>query len=284
MPALAWIRRHPLAAYWLLACAITWTAVSPLVAAWLGWLGPIAPAWHWVGGLGPITAAVLITLATAGRKGLQELWDRGTRARVGVVWWLLAVGSPPALAGFATLLLRLFGRPWPDLTLLRGSLADPTWVANLAAASLAYGIGEEPGWRGFALPRLQSGRSAFRATLLLSVLWALWHTPFFTYRYHLGSLSGYAGFFTCFVAGALWLTFLYNSSGGSVLMVILWHIGWNVVNVVGAAVSGDLVAVMNVLVIPLGLAALVVGGPRELSWSQKHLIEPVRRLPEPVRG
>ena len=73
-----------------------------------------------------------------------------------------------------------------------------------------------------------------------------------------------------------WLTFLYNSSGGSVLMAILWHIVWNVVNVVGAALSSDLVVVMNVLVIPLGLVALVVGGPRKLSWPEKHVIEPMR--------
>jgi membrane protease YdiL (CAAX protease family) len=95
-------------------------------------------------------------------------------------------------------------------------VADPAWVANLVAASLAYGIGEEPGWRGFALPRLRASRSALRATLILMVLWALWHTPYFTYRYHIVGISGYAGFFPCFVAGAIWLTFLYNSSGGSV--------------------------------------------------------------------
>ena len=76
--------------------------------------------------------------------------------------------------------------------------------------------------------------------------------------------------------GAIWLTFLYNSSGGSVLMLILWHIVWNAVTVAGAAVTSDLVAVMNALVIPLGLGALLVGGPRRLSWSEKHVIEPTQ--------
>lgn len=61
MAITAWTRRNPVAAYLLLACAISWIAVSPLVAAWLGLLAPIAPAWHWVGALGPITAAVLVT-------------------------------------------------------------------------------------------------------------------------------------------------------------------------------------------------------------------------------
>jgi CAAX protease family protein len=188
-------------------------------------------------------------------------------------WWLLAVGSPLGLAAIAAVLLRAAGHPWPDVGALRADLANPGWVANLVAASVAYGIGEEPGWRGFALPRLQASRSALRATLLLTVLWASWHAPFFTYRYHLGGPAGYAGFFVCFVAGALWLTFLYNSSGGSILMVILWHLGWNAVNVAGAAVSDDLVAVTNVLVIPLGLGALAVGGARRLSWSEKQVIQ-----------
>ncbi len=87
-------------------------------------------------------------------------------------------------------------------------------------------------------------------------------------------ISGYAGFFTCFLAGAIWLTFLYNGSGGSVLMLIVWHIVWNAVNVAGAAVSNDVVAVTNVLLIPLSLVALVAGGPRKLSWSEKQVIEP----------
>ncbi len=66
------------------------------------------------------------------------------------------------------------------------------------------------------------------------------------------------------------------------MMAILWHSVWNFVNVAGAAVSSDLVAVMNVLVIPLGLAALLVGGSRRLSWSEKQLIEPAVTAPEAV--
>lgn len=82
----AWTRRNPLAAYVILACAISWIAVSPLVAAWFGLLPPIAPAWHWVGALGPITAAALVTVATGGRAGLRDLLSRMTRWRVGAAW------------------------------------------------------------------------------------------------------------------------------------------------------------------------------------------------------
>jgi membrane protease YdiL (CAAX protease family) len=277
MSARRLIRDHPLAAYFLLACAISWAAVSPLVAAWFGLLPPIAPAWHWVGSLGPITAAVLVTFVIGGRDGLRELWSRMTRWRVGIAPWLLTFASTLGLCALAAVLLRIFGRPWPDLAPLRTSFADSGWVANLVAASLAYGIGEEPGWRGFALPRLQANRTALRATLILTLLWAFWHTPYFTYRYHIVGFSGYAGFFMCFIAGAIWLTFLYNTSQGSILLLILWHIMWNFVNVAGAAVADDLVGLINVLVIPLGIAALIVGGPRWLSWPRKQAAGPIRQ-------
>lgn len=270
------MRRTPIAAYFILACAVTWIAVAPLVAAWLGLLAPIAPAWHWVGALGPVTAAVVVTGVGEGRDGLRAWWSGMTRWRTGLVWWVLAVGSPFALFVLAALLLHTLGRPWPSMGPLGASLAEPGWVANLVAASVAYGFGEEPGWRGFALPRLQAGRGALQATLILTVLWAFWHAPFFTYRYDLGGLGAYVGFFVCLAAGALWLTFLYNSSQGSVLLVIVWHTAWNVLNVAAAPVSGELVMVANVLVIPLGLVALAIGGPRRLSCSEKHVIGQIR--------
>lgn len=269
-----WTRRRPVVAYFLLACAISWVAVAPLVGAWLGLVRPLAPAWHAVGALGPIAAAILVTAAGGGREGLRELWGRATRWRARIALWVLAVASPLVLVAAAAALLRVAGRPWPDIASLRAAWAAPGWVANFLAASLAYGIGEEPGWRGFALPRLQSGRSALRATAILTALWALWHAPYFTYRYHLAGVAAYAGFLVSLAAGAVWLTFLYNSSGGSVLLVILWHIVWNAVNVAAAAVSGELVAVTSALVIPLGVAALVAGGSSRLSWSEKHVIAP----------
>src|SRR3712207_5962455 len=113
--------------------------------------------------------------------------------------------------------------------------------------SLAYGFGEETGWRGFALPRLQRRRSALSATFLLTVAWAAWHAPFFLYRssYLAFGPVEYVGFFVGLFAGAIWLTCLYNGSGCSVLLVALWHTHWNLVTLVGAAVSDELVAAMS---------------------------------------
>lgn len=118
--------------------------------------------------------------------------------------------------------MRLSGGPWPDWEVLgRGRYAYLAWVVGLLLSSVAYGFGEETGWRGFALPGLQRDRSALSATLILTAFWALWHAPFFFYRYEFG-LGQIVGFFLGLLAGAIWLTCLYNATGGSVLMVAIW--------------------------------------------------------------
>jgi len=123
------------------------------------------------------------------------------------------------------------------------------------------------------LPRLQKARSALSATFILSVFWALWHLPFFFYKFEFQGAVTIVGFFMGMFAGALWLTFLYNSTGGSILMVALWHVIWNMMNLAGAVVSDDVVAVMNMLMIVVGVVALIIGGPATLSCSAKQSIE-----------
>jgi len=131
-------------------------------------------------------------------------------------------------------------------------------------AGLLYGIGEEAGWRGFALLWLQSGRSALAATLILTVFWALWHTPFFFYRFEFGAVQVIA-FFMGLLAGAIWLTCLYNATGGSILMVAAWHTTWNLVNQVAMVVSVEILSAMSVMVMILAIAVVVVFGPATLS-------------------
>ncbi|HMA43833.1 MAG TPA: CPBP family glutamic-type intramembrane protease [Gemmatimonadales bacterium] len=266
------IRRHPLASYFIIACAISWLAVAPLIAAGLSMfdLG-LSPSWHALGALGPVTAAVVVTGVIGGRAGLAEFWGRLVRWRAGVVWWLLAL-SPVALCALALGALRIAGAPLAGAGALRHAFADPAWIGGMFLASLAYGLGEEPGWRGFALPRLQYGRTALRATLLLGVGWGLWHVPYFFYRYHLHGVGEYVGFYLGLLAGALWLTFLYNSSGGSTLIVVVWHLVWNAVALAAAVVSPALVAVTSALIMVSGVVALLVGGARHLSWTESHIV------------
>ncbi len=251
------MRRHPLIAYVALAFAITWLGVLPLVIG-----ASVPPALHVVGALGPVAAAFLVTAVAGGRREVRELWRSTTRWRAAPGWLAITLLSPIALFAVAALITR------PDLSRLSVWTSDPYWLIDPLLISLAYGFGEEPGWRGFVLPRLQAKHSAFTATLILAGIWAVWHAPFFAYRYPFAGVGALAGFAVTLLAGAIWFTFLYNSTGGSVLAVALWHALWDVLNISVGAVAPNTVMVANVLMLALGAAVLWLGGPRHLRYGK----------------
>lgn len=250
------MRRHPVLTYFILACAISWVAVSPLILHY-----HVPSAWHALGAIGPLAAALIMSAITGGRGALREFAGRMVRWRVGGIAWLLAL-SPILLCGIAIAALAAMGAPLNGVSALRTAFADRDWLGAMFLASLAYGVGEEPGWRGFALPRLMQGRTAFRATVLLTLGWGIWHVPYFLYRYHLGGVGEYFGFYLGLFAGAVWLTFLYNSTGGSTLIVMVWHTVWNAVALVGAVISPQVVAVTSTLIMISAVIALAVSGTR----------------------
>lgn len=267
------MKRNALPTYFFLAYLITWMGVLPLVLSGLDILKtPVSPLLHGIGAFGPLAAALLVTAATSGRPGLKEFAGRIFRWQVGAGWIVIALFSPILIFLVAAVLLWASGAPWPLFSPLAQAFSDPKWVLLLIASSLLYGFGEEPGWRGFALPRLQNGRSALQATFLLSILWALWHVPFFFYRFEFQGFMTIFGFFLSLFAGALWLTFLYNSTGGSILMVALWHTVWNVMNVSAQVLSGDLVMVANLIMLVVGVGVLWIGRPARLSLHKKQIL------------
>lgn len=270
-PRGALLTQHPLIAYGVLAYAITWLLVLPLVLSAQGvFATPVARQWHVVGALGPIGAALLVTALVGGRRGLAALVGRIGRWRVGVPWLVLALGSPLVLFALAVVGLRLLGAPWPDWSAL--ARYGPFWLAGELLSAVAYGIGEETGWRGFALPRLQRKHSALIATCILTVVHALWHLPMFWYRFAFSPVM-VVGFFVGMLAGAIWLTSLYNSTGGSILMVAAWHTVWNIVNQIGAVVAPDTSALMSVLLMIGALAIVVVWRPAQLSPRPRHTLD-----------
>ncbi|XOB97997.1 CPBP family intramembrane glutamic endopeptidase [Deinococcota bacterium DY0809b] len=265
----SWIRRHPLVSYFVLAFAITWILLLPLAAGALGWWPyRISPHGHFLGGLGPLLAAWIVTGTSLGKAGLTEFTGRWRRMSA---FWLAVAGLSPLLLFLASsLVLRLAGEPWPDFgKLANPEFANPGWILGSLLSAVIYGFGEEAGWRGFALPRLQSRRGALAATLVLAVFWALWHAPMFLYRFDFGP-GEIVGFFLGLLAGAVWLTFLYNSSGGSILTVAVWHTAWNAVNIVGMVVSVGVVALMSALVMLAALVIVPVWGPARLSTGAKR--------------
>lgn len=81
---------------------------------------------------------------------------------------------------------------------------------------------EEIGWRGFLLPHIQEKYNAWASSAILAVIWAGWHIPFFFYRFNFSIGISIGFFFAIFIASVI-LTSIFNSSGGGVISVILFH-------------------------------------------------------------
>jgi len=251
------------ARYTLLAYGITWVGVLPLVLEGLGVLSPGPPPyWHAVGASGPVLAAYIVRRSADSRFRVRDLYRRQGSPHVGQAWRAVLVLSPMLLLGIALLATLAIDGSLSALT--RADRAgSAVWIADLLIASVLYGFGEEPGWRGWLLPRFEGRYGAVVATVLVAVIWAAWHAPFFAYRFDFGGAGTIAGFFVGLLAGAFWLTFVFNSTGGSVLAVCLWHMLWNAANMV-VMPSSNAVAVLNGLMILLGYGVLLVFGRRGL--------------------
>lgn len=259
-------RTAPLVAYFALAFLISWGIAVPLALAKAGLIEPILPTWtHYLVAYGPALSALIVTWWAEGKAGLRELLRRIGMWRVPVLWWLVAL-SPLAVGLVVVFAMNTLGGSTislADLGLVQ--FLPPLGGGALLLWLLTFGIGEEIGWRGFALPRLQTGRSALRATLILTVFWALWHLPAFFYLLDpaiaVGWLIGLA-------AGAVVFTWLFNSTGGSVLIVAVWHGCFNFVGSSDAG-NGMVAAIASTIVMVWAVIVVLVFKPASLSHRGK---------------
>ncbi len=253
------IRRHPLAAYFALAYAISWVFWLPNVTAFFGWTAPVSAYIPLLGAFGPMLAAVIVSSLTEGSAGRSRLTNGLTRWRVG--WWWLAALAPLGLMLVAALGVRLLGGPFPVLGVTTFALVQ----------SVMHGFGEEIGWRGFALPRLQMRHNALVASVILSVLWAGWHIPLLisneTYR-QMGAF-GLVGWFFSLLIGSVLLTWLFNGSGGSVLIVAVFHTLLDLSTIGHGPVVANIV---GALVTVWGVAVLMLTGAEHLSKVGKIVV------------
>lgn len=278
MPANAssWLGRHLLLAYFVLAYAITWIFEIPLAAVGQGWIESEIPfAIHYLGGFGPMLAALIVTALVQGRSGIRALLAGLLRWRVGAGWVLFSLLSPFAMFGLAAVVMRATTGAWPNLALL-GEVDYFPYLGIAGAVILwllTWGLGEEVGWRGFALPRLQRNRSALSATIILGVIHAFWHLPAFFYRdtyKAMGLAAGLPMLVISVVAAAILFTWIFNSTRGSLLMVIIFHalFDWLSVSKAGGATAS---AIMSAVVWVLAVLVVIIYKPANLSRVEKQV-------------
>src|SRR5215203_3722191 len=267
------IRRHPLISFFVLAYALSWWGV--ILYTINHYLPPVAS-------FGPFLAALVMLAITHGKAGVLGLLKRMVRWRVGPAWYAAAFGLPVAITLCATVLNVLLGAQAPSAAELGG------WTGLLPRFFLLLlipGIGgawEEPGWRGYALPQLQAERSALSASLILGVLWALWHLPLMVVgEVHYSDI-------VFVIAWTVVFTWVFNNTRGSVLLAMLMHATNNTISgsFFGPMFSGADSARDAWLFAALWCAAavvvVIVYGPQHLSREHRKQEDPVQpEVPTP---
>lgn len=222
------ISRFPLAAFFVMAFLFSWIVVTPLI---LNRSFPVEP-FQMLGALaGPTLSAIIVTAVLEGRKGVSNFFKRYLQWRAGSVWWLFVLfGILIALNTLAALILG--ASIWAEFFKNIGAIL-PTYLITLLVGVILGPLWEEPGWRGFAMPRLQSQYGPIAGTLILGILWALWHLP--------GYLGGWmtVGIVPLVLSGAAFsiiATWVYNNTRGSILLMILLHSSSNAAISIGGNV------------------------------------------------
>lgn len=205
---LSMVKQHPLITFFVLSYALSW---------WPSILYALDLSPQPVAGFGPFLAALVVLVLTRGKSGIGGLLRRMVRWRVGLRWYAVALLLPVAITLAATSLNVLLGAQAPSAADLGGWTGlFPTFAILLLVPGLG-GAWEEPGWRGFALPRLQTGRSALLASLILGVLIAGWHLPLMVAgEVHYSDIVSIMG-------ATVVLNWVFNSANGSVLIIMLLH-------------------------------------------------------------
>src|SRR5215207_1340307 len=264
------VRRYPLTAFFVLACALSWWP-------WILYSVGLSPTP--IVGVGPFLAALLVLALTEGKSGVVGLLRRMVRWRVGIQWYAVALLLPVVVTlAAAALNVFLLGAQrtasvadlgaWSSFLLL--------FLLSLLIPGLA-GTWEEPGFRGYALPRLQFRYSALIASLILGVLWAFWHLPFVA--------TGEDIWVDAFLFPIIWspvYAWLFNNASGSVLIVMLFH---NMNNSFSSGFVGQMfsgAASVNQAWLRLALwgvvaiVLVVAYGSQHLSRKHQKQVEPVQ--------
>jgi membrane protease YdiL (CAAX protease family) len=239
-----WIwKSNPLVAFFVLTYAITWLCLGSIILhshEFLALPSSLIFPLKLIGSISPLLAALLIIATTTNKGGMQNFLRPLLIWRV-KPWWYLVVLLEPFIVTLIVLTVTSFlGGPTfdfphppvieePPIPLPSGINPWLLIVPLFLLGGLLGGpLGEEPGWRGFALPKLQSRYSSLVASLILGVLWTVWHLPFFFIPGTTQSTTPFFIFALGTLANSILFTWVYNHTRGSVLMVLLFHNALNI--------------------------------------------------------
>jgi membrane protease YdiL (CAAX protease family) len=283
------MKRRPLLAYFAITFGLTWGLgvcfflFPAQLTAVFGKVSVTNPLFI-LAVYAPTISAIVVTSFIDGAAGIRRLLARFLLWRIGIRWYLAILVGIPMLSVIAMLLNAAFTQAplsidhWYQLFLL-----GPTghWIADAATAGGLWSVvrvllgsffadpgplGEELGWRGFALPRLLKDRSALSAGIILGIIWGVWHLPAFL----IGGTPQNSMSFPLFMIGAIGIsvlmTWAFKGTGGSVLATALIHWTFNTCS----DLSRMPLAIFSVGLIVIAAALVVAFTGPELSRSRVY--------------
>jgi len=278
-----WMQKHAIFSFFVLAYAISWILTIPVILA--EW--QVVPKNYFtfqffftIKSFGPFAAAYIMTRIIEGPEGWLGMKKRIRMWNLGWKWYAFILLGIPAMM--------LLG-----ISLIPGALASfqglpPYFAINylVSFVLIFFGggpLGEEPGWRGFALPRMQARWGALRGTLLLGVLWTFWHLPdFLTTAQKGGPGAGlypfYAGlpiFFIEVLALAVLFSWVYNRTDGSLFAALLLHTSYNTFSVVLPLFSAPSVTSTDLpfAIVTTAAAVLILAATRGRLGYRPHAVQ-----------
>ena len=277
-------KRHPLWAYLIVAYVFSWALWLVLVVttppdAMQEGISSTFILLAALGGIGPSLAGIVATAIVDGKEELRDLFARLRRWRVGIGWYAAALLSTP-IVGLATLVVeRALGMPTTSLEGMKATLPVSLIWPVFAA------LGEEFGWRGFYLPRLQKRHSALGSSIIVAVAWGLWHLPtqVLAFRQY-GLLVILAHLLVdniaVLIAITTVMTWVHNNTRQSMLLMILFHYGITATAQISSGVTMSVAdglwhgLVYAALYWLVALVVIAIAGPKRLVREARRKAKP----------
>lgn len=260
-----WIRRHLLSAYFILAFAWSWgwwaglLLTTPSDAILTGNLPPAFIVFALLGGFGPSISGIVVSLLADGWSEVRKTLSGFKKGGFSCLWYAVSILTVPLLVAVQTALQASTGR------LVSFEVSGAMFFLGFIWP-LFSSFGEEIGWRGFALPILQERFGVLSASLILGLVWGLWHLPsdyiaYSSYGWLFIPMFMLIGLVTL-TAHSVIMTFIYNKTNGSLAAMIIYHFTITMAAILSPAFSfsnqADDIAKTAVSVAVLCIAAILV--------------------------
>jgi hypothetical protein len=242
-------------------------ALSFLIS-WSVWIfqirsGGSSQILFWLAGFGPTLAALILTAWCGGKTALKGFLRRVFQWRAGLFWYGISLLGTPLVMLLALGLHMLMGGGRPQFV-------DPnhlvTSIEQWPGILIVFGyvfvftaLGEEPGWRGYALPRLKARFSPFVASLVLGLIWACWHLPLFWMAGNFHQDLPVSWFLLQVLGSTFLYTWMHHHTRGNLLITLLFHTSSNAAVGLLPVLPLDNAGSLRPLWLTVGILWLLVG-------------------------